>query len=47
MVINAVVIGALRFVIVSAAAPSEEVAQLALNVMHDTDNYGLVSKSAF
>ena len=46
VVIDAVVIGALRFVIVSAAAPSEEAAQLALYVMHGTDNYGLVSKSA-
>ena len=46
MVIDAVVIGALRFVIVSAAAPSEEAAQLALYVMHGTDNYVLVSKSA-
>ena len=46
MVIDAVVIGAFRFVIVSVAAPSEEAAQLALYVMHGTDNYGLVSKSA-
>ena len=46
MVIDAVVIGAFRFVIVSAAAPSEEAAQLALYVMHCTDNYGLFSKSA-
>ena len=44
VIVDAVVIGALGLVIVSAAALPEEAAQLALYVLHGTDNFWLVSK---
>ena len=44
MVIDAVVIGALGFLIVPTAAPSEIVAQLALYELHITDNFKFVSE---
>ena len=39
VIVDAVVIGALRLVIVPAAALPEKAAQLALYVLHDTDNF--------
>ena len=44
VVVYAVVIGALGLVIVPAAAFPEEAAQLALYILHGTDNFWLVSK---
>ena len=44
VIVDAVVIGALGFVIVPAAALPEEAAQLALYELHGTDNFWLVSK---
>ena len=44
VIVDAVIIGALGLVIVPAAALPEEAAQLALYVLHGTDNFWLVSK---
>ena len=46
VVVDAFVIGALGVVVVPAAAPPEEAAQLALYELHGTGDFGVVTESA-